>query len=179
LFRVDYVVGAVLLIAIWPRLAWQDVVTDRAIAAQTRGWETVGEWARTTTPASAVFLIPTKHLDGETTPPATTAGSLVPDPTQNSEIFEFASHRRVWVDFRRGAAVLWTPSYYATWWTRVSEVLALHSLADKVAYAQEHDIDYVIEACRNSPDLSGTAIFQTDGLCVYSAVRGRSRSPGS
>jgi hypothetical protein len=76
----------------------------------------------------AIFLIPTQPLPSDARPAASNAPPH--DPAENSETFEFASHRRVWVDFRRGAAVMWTPSYYATWWTRVSEVMALGTLAD-------------------------------------------------
>jgi len=37
------------------------------------------------------------------------------------------------------------PSFYKTWWRRVSEVEALQSLDRKLAYARANTIDYVIE----------------------------------
>ena len=77
------------------------------------------------------------------------------------------SHRRVWVDFRRGAAVMWAPSYYATWWKRVSEVMALGTLADKLAYARQHDIDYVVDDCRIGSDEREATVFHDGGLCVF------------
>jgi hypothetical protein len=167
LFRLDYAVGAVLLLVIWPRLAWQDVVTNRAITAQTSAWTAVGDWARTTTPPDAVFLLPTKPLPSDASPAAPTVDGAPPNPTGNSEVFEFASHRRVWIDFRRGAAVMWTPSYYATWRKRVSEVMAFGTLADKLAYARQHDIDYVVDACRIGNDEREAEVFQDGGLCVF------------
>jgi hypothetical protein len=168
LFRLDYAVGAVLLLFIWPRLTLQDVATNRTNSEQTGAWMAVGEWARSATRPDAAFLIPTERLPGETTRTEATADGLAPDPAQGSEIFEYASHRRVWVDFRRGAAVLWTPSYYAEWWPRVSQVMALRTLADKVAYARQHGIDYVVDACPNdSADHSAVATFRKDDLCVF------------
>ena len=171
LFRLDYAVGAVLLLFIWPRLTLQDVATNGTNSEQTGAWMAVGEWARSTTRPDAVFLIPTERLPGETTRAAAMADSTAFDPAQNAEIFEYASHRRVWVDFRRGAAVLWTPSYYATWWPRVSEVMALRTLADKVAYARRHGIDYVVDACPNDADDHSTvAAFRKDDLCVFASL---------
>lgn len=164
LVRLDYVVGAVLLVVVWPRLVWQDVVTNRAIAAQTSDWIAVGDWARTTTRSDAVFLIPTKPLPSDARPATDAALS---NSGEGSEVFEFASHRRVWVDFRRGAAVMWTPSYYPLWETRVSEVMALGSLADKLAYARQHDIDYVVDVCRIGGNEHETAVFRQGGLCVF------------
>jgi hypothetical protein len=170
LLRLDYVVGAVLLLVIWPRLAWQGVVTNRAITAQTNAWTAVGDWARTATRPDAVFLIPTRPLPSEARPAAPTVDGAPPDPPGNSEVFEFASHRRVWVDFRQGAVVMWAPSYYATWRTRVSEVMALGTLADKLAYARQHDIDYVVDACRIGSDEREAEVFQDGGLCVFPSL---------
>lgn len=131
----------------------------------------VGEWARSATRPDAIFLVPTELLPGETTRTTATTDSPVPDPAQNAEIFEYASHRRVWVDFRRGAAVMWTPSYYATWWPRVSEVLALKTLPGKIAYARQHGIDYVVDACPNGIDGNGAiAAFRKNDLCVFPSL---------
>jgi hypothetical protein len=167
LFRLDCALGAVLLLVVWPRLVWQDVVTNRVIAAQTSGWMAVGDWARAATRPDAIFLIPTKSLPSDARPAAPAVGGAPPDPTENSEIFEFASHRRVWVEFRRGAAVMWAPSYYATWQIRVSEVMALGTLADKLAYARQHGIDYVVDACRIGDDEREATVFRVGGLCVF------------
>jgi hypothetical protein len=63
---------------------------------------------------------------------------------------------------------MWTPSYYATWWPRVSEVMALRTLVGKVAYARQQGIDYVVDACPNDADDHRTvAAFRKDDLCVF------------
>jgi hypothetical protein len=170
LFRLDYVVALALLFVVWPRLAWQDVITNRAIAEQTSSWTAVGEWARTATRRDAIFLIPTKPLPSDARP--LTDDKISSKATENSEIFEFASHRRVWVDFRRGAVVMWMPSFYPTWWTRISEVLALNTLDDKIKYARQHNIDWVVDSCSADGDGQAAAAFRKDGLCIFSSATG-------
>ena len=165
LIRLD-VVAAVLLAVIWPRLALQDISTNHEISARVARWQAVGNWARTATPAAAAFLIPTELLPGESRPSAAADPSVL-NPADGAEIFEFAAHRQVWVDVRRGAAVMWTPSYYDRWWQRTTEVLALPGLADRLGYARAHAIDYVVDSCRSGAGQA--AAFGADGLCVYPA----------
>jgi hypothetical protein len=168
LTRLD-VAAALLLVVIWPRLAWQDITTNHEISTRVERWQAVGDWARTATPATAVFLIPTELLPGESRPPAATTDPSALNPADGTEIFEFASHRQVWVDVRRGAAVMWTPSYYDRWWQRTTEVLALRGFADKLGYARANGIDYVVDACRSAAGAGHAAAFEADGLCVYPA----------
>jgi len=80
-------------------------------------------------------------------------------------VFEYASHRRIWVVGKQGGATMLKPSFYKTWRRRESEVEALQSLDEKLAYARANTIDYVIEICGSKED--GTTIFKTDHLCVY------------
>ncbi len=75
---------------------------------------------------------------------ANTGAAELPTPTP---MFEFLSHRRAWVDFRRGAAVLWSPSYYQTWRSRMDDVGRLGSLPERIDYASRSGIDYVIDGC--------------------------------
>src|SRR5258708_33098413 len=82
-----------------------------------------------------------------------------------TSIFEFVSHRRVWVDYKRGAAVMWMPSYYRVWRTRLAEVEALNSLDQRVAYADRNGIDYVIDRCTPAAGQDG-GVFRTELLCV-------------
>ena len=80
-------------------------------------------------------------------------------------VFEFVSHRCVWVDFKRGAAVMWTPSYYQIWRSRVTDIEGLGSFGERVAYASRHGIGYVIDLCRDEP-ANVEAVFRTRHLCV-------------
>jgi hypothetical protein len=83
----------------------------------------VAEWGKKNTASQSVFLIP---------------------PDRGASIFQIFSRRVVWVDWKRGAAVMWMPSYYPEWSTRLAEVRALSSLEEKVAYACRNQIDYVV-----------------------------------
>ena len=128
-------------------------------------WTAVGRWARANTAPNAVFLIPTSDFRAEAVRPVQT------DPgAQEYEIFEYVSHRRVWVDFVRGAAVLWSPSYYPTWRQRLPEVLQLRSLSQKMSYAASHDIDYVVSDCSDA--VPSTPVFQfAQALRVWHEAR--------
>lgn len=131
-------------------------------AAERRGevaaWRAVGLWARAATPPEAVFLLPcSRGLPGHEFPLC-----------RGSEVFQFHAHRRVWVDFKSGAAVMWFPPYYATWYARLAETFALDGVPARLAYARQHGIGYVIEAC---PAPAGTErpVFASGALCVFAA----------
>ena len=88
----------------------------------------------------------------------------------NSGIFETVAQRSVWIDFRRGAAVMWSPSYYEEWHRRVAEVNSLTSYEAEVAYAKRSGIGYIVEVCK--ADANRTPAFSTARLCVYSVTAG-------
>jgi hypothetical protein len=79
----------------------------------------IAYWAHNATEPTSVFLIPV-------------------DNASASALFEILSHRRIWVDQKRGAAVMWTPAYYFEWKQRLQEVRALVSLAEKRVYSCLH-----------------------------------------
>jgi len=152
----------ILPLAVWPYLIWKQHQTNDSLNGEIAQWTAVGRWARANTAPNAVFLIPTSDFRAEAVRPVQT------DPgVQEYEIFEYVSHRRVWVDFVRGAAVLWSPSYYPTWRQRLPEVLQLRSLSQKLSYAANHDIDYVVSDCRDAEP--SASVFQFRRLCVYGA----------
>ena len=82
-------------------------------------------------------------------------------------VFEFVSHRRIWVDFKRGGSVVLTPSYYPTWRSRLTDVEGLNSLAERTDYASRNGIGYVIDICQ-SPEAPKGVIYRTKRLCVFS-----------
>jgi hypothetical protein len=113
-------------------------------------WRQVAEWARENTPVTASFLVPVKGTD--------------------NAIFQFISQRKVWVDWKRGAAVMWMPAYYDEWHRRFAEVSALDTHQKRGIYAGQNGLDYIIEAC--PADREANAAFATKRLCVYRAASG-------
>jgi hypothetical protein len=136
-------------------------------------WRQTAAWARAHTPPDSIFLVPIANWNDEETPWDEVLGGLT------NTLFEFSSHRRIWVDFKRGAAAMWLPSAYAGWKRRVDEVSALASHGDRLAYARAKKVRYVIEVCFR--DREKNVIFATGRLCVYPApskqgVRNKSKA---
>lgn len=172
------VIVPLLLALIWPVMLWKKDVEYGRISAWKQEWETIARWARADTAKTAVFMVPTVKLWGVDRPYARTASPLEiwwwgvrptdeEDAATGSTIFEYIAHRRVWVDYKRGAAVMWMPSYYHIWWPRVTAVSALKTIDDKLAYAGTNRIDYVVDLC--DPAKTGNAVFKTARLCVFAA----------
>jgi hypothetical protein len=158
-----YLVLASAVLIVWPYTTWQNFRFNALFADAVGEWMDVGRWARTSTPPTAIFLVPPRPRDDAVPAPT------VPDiALSRTGVFEFASHRRVWIDFKRGAAVMWTPAYYQTWRSRMSETDGLSSRAERVAYASRHGIAYVVDLCREPPT-DGDAVFRTRRLCVFRA----------
>lgn len=166
-----YLMLAVVLAIGWPLSAWQNVRFNRLFAESIPEWTAVGDWARTSTSPTATFLVPPRPRG---------SGASEPDPSElalsRTSIFEFVSHRRVWVDYKRGAAVMWMPSYYQAWRTRLAEVEALNTLDQRVAYADRNGIDYVIDRC-NPASARGGGVFRTERLCVFPAAHAAVTDP--
>jgi hypothetical protein len=127
-------------------------------------WTEVGRWARSHTPLTATFLTPRRpELDR---PPSevSTADMAI----ERAGVFEYVSHRRIWVDFKRGGSAMWMPSYYRTWRSRLTDVESLDSPGERLAYASRHGIGYVIDICR-VPDAQSGVVFRTKRLCVFAS----------
>ena len=95
-----------------------------------------GTWAKHKTKASAQFLVPVELRQKN--------GSPLLKFSLETDEFGIWAKRRLWVSAKEGAAVMWSPSYYWTWRTRVYEVEQLGGLADRVKYACSHGIDFVV-----------------------------------
>jgi hypothetical protein len=142
----------------------RNIISNFQATAWVNEWRSMATWARNNTDPTSAFLLPTWNFLG--------SPSGVKTPQENDAvladgIFEFASDRMVWIDFRNGAAVLWSPSYYPLWHRRIAEVNALDTIESKIAYAKANGIHYVIEACESSR-MSNTT-YATARLCLYSA----------
>lgn len=66
------------------------------------------------------------------------------DDHEHSDYFQLQARRRVWVDWKQGAAVMWSPSFYRQWSKRYREVSSLHSSRELLAYARANGIRYVL-----------------------------------
>lgn len=79
-------------------------------------------WVRLNTPAKSTLLL---------------AGPAI-DPH-----FYVVAHRPIWVSWKTGAAVMWSPPYYAVWQPRMKEMEGLTSAPLLLDYACAHGLDYV------------------------------------
>lgn len=112
-------------------------------------------WARESTPADALFLVPQGQVD---------AFSVI--------AFESLSHRRIWVDWKRGGAVMWKPSYYDEWSRRMGEVNSLPSLPARAAYACKNAIDYVLAGLGSRSSKARTPVrpvYKNDHFQIFNA----------
>jgi hypothetical protein len=177
----DVRLRAVILIALGivvvPWRAWQHFSLDSAAAVAVGEWETIGGWAKSSTAPGSVFLI---AMTGNTT----TAETSAPERRQSeavavaSVVFEATSHRRIWVDLKRGAAAMWSPSYYAQWRQRVDAIQGLATLSETLSFAQRSGIEYVIGDCRAFQAAHIEPVFRTNLLCV-SATFDPARAPSN
>jgi hypothetical protein len=126
-------------------------------------WDKAGMWARQHTAPDTVFLMPTWYFRGAVG--RTEPGSLQDAAVLNAGTFQYSSQRRVWVDFRNGAAVMWFPSYYHEWREKVLEVNRLTSPSLEAAYARKNGITYIIDVC--SAGKPGALQYAGERLCIF------------
>lgn len=123
-------------------------------------WDKVATWARAETAPGSVFLVPVFSLVKQ-----------YPDRdfeqrgAYSNSSFEYTAHRSLWVDFKRGADVLWSPSDYHRWHDRTQAVEQLATHQDRLNYAISNDIPYFIEFTKG--DCSGQPVFRTKKICVF------------
>lgn len=165
--RIGYAALFVAALILWPVGAWGNFRVNRLYDRAVAEWTDIGRWARNTTPADATFIVPPKPAEDAAVEPIVIALS-------RGAVFEFVSHRRVWVDYKRGAAAMWTPSYYPVWHARMTELAALDSHAARLGYAARNGIGYIVSLCETLP-AQDDVVFRTSHLCV-SAVRQQAES---
>jgi hypothetical protein len=158
-----YLALGFLVALVWPLAIRNHLSINRQYEKGLTEWTQIGRWALRATPTDAIFLTPAGDVDAS---PAARNGHI--KPSTGSAIFEFVSHRRVWVDFRRGAAVMWTPSYYAIWRSRIAAVAPLPTLDDRMTYASRNKLGYVIDDCDSAKSGQKPA-FRTERLCVFAS----------
>lgn len=161
--RVAACAAVIAVVARDARAASEQSATFGAAVAE---WGKIGAWAKANTPPHEIVLTPTYAL--QQSPQRDAHEAAIAWASYTSGTFEHVARRRVWVDFKRGAAVMWTPSYYALWRARIDAVLDLRSLAERRAYAAENGIGHVIDVCRPTDEV--TPVFRTKHLCVFGAA---------
>lgn len=160
-----YAAIAVAALVVFPMATRVNYAVDRQLAESLAEWRALSDWARGATPPSAIFLTPAR---------ATPKPGEDPDQERRdaaltrASIFETEAHRRVWVDYKRGAGAMWSPSYYPIWLTRYTDVGELTSLDQRLAYANRNGIAYVIDRCAAVP-ADRSPLFRTPRLCVFAA----------
>lgn len=155
------ILAAIGLVVI-PWRATQHFALSSAADVAVSEWESVGSWAQHATSPQSMFLIALSEEAASTAADGRRSEAL----EVGSAVFEEASHRRIWIDFKRGAAVMWRPSYHAQWKARVEARQGLESLGSTLRFAQANHIDYVIGDCRAFDGAHATAVFHTADLCV-------------
>jgi hypothetical protein len=133
------------------RLRGEDVALRHAVKQG-------GTWAKHNTDASAEFLVPVELKQRNGLP------SL--NVSLETDDFGLWAKRRLWVSAKQGAAVMWSPSYYWTWRTRVHEVEQLGDLADRVGYACSHGIDFVVVRKAGLSTTSENIVYQNSRLAI-------------
>lgn len=157
--------GAALLLYAWPsRISIKMHNSYNGYEAVAR-WRTLGLWARDHSPPNSIFLIPFSPSAGLGRFALGTPNLQQDQLSVGSEVFEYFSRRRIWVDYKRGGVVMWYPGYYPLWKSRILEVDTLNSLPARLAYARSHGIAFVVDACYS--DTAAPLIYRSDSLCVY------------
>jgi hypothetical protein len=134
-----------------------------AIEPLLEAWKDLGAWVQANTDPKSIFLLPVLPFGtADETPPV--EGHAVYDDWGS---FEASAKRQVYVDFRRGAAVMWQPSYYALWNKRVGEVLKLKSLKSKTEYSISNNIDFIVTECAEPDERSYAPVFRSEYVCLY------------
>ncbi|WP_157098296.1 hypothetical protein [Chlorobaculum limnaeum] len=90
------------------------------------------------------------------------------DDNDHVEYFQLQSRRKVWVDWKQGAAVMWSPDFHRQWSTRLREVSALRTPGELVSYARARGIRYVVlHAPEAGVPASCRLLKRTPGYVLY------------
>jgi hypothetical protein len=154
-----------LALVIIPTQFWKRNTLAAELNHAVADWQDVGAWAKSTTSPDAMFLILTSSaasLQGKSEAEIQHALEL----TSAASIFQVASHRRIFVDFYSGATAFLTPSFYDQWHRRITEVMTLRTLPEKVSYARANGIQYIVDDCSLFPDAAVAPAFRSGDLCA-------------
>jgi hypothetical protein len=154
-----------LALVIVPAQFWKRTTLAAELNHAVADWQNVGAWAKSTTGPDAMFLILTSSaisLQGKSEAEIRHMLEL----TSAASIFQVASHRRIFVDFYSGATVFLTPSFHDQWHRRITDVMALRTLAEKLSYARANGIQYIVDDCALFHDAAVAPAFRSGDLCA-------------
>ena len=161
-FTSYFVAFAVVFVLVYPPyIIYRHYLKNKNSSKLEIEFSSIGIWARSNTAPNSIFLIIAEQ-------PTNKHSQNSIHTKYSSAMFGYSSHRRVWVDWRIGAAVMWSPSYHDVWAVRYREVQALRSLEDALIYAKKNSINYLIDNCTNGSN--HTSVYKAETMCVYSPV---------
>lgn len=134
-----------------PAVAQRLLVSNEPTQAQ-RSWSQLVQWVTTHRP-SGVFLLPYPLVGHSLPPPDLALMAQVP----------------VWVDWKQGAAVMWSPDYYRTWKRRMTDWEQLNSREEALEYACQMGIENVVVRHNETNLLEEEAILYSND--VYAIAR--------
>jgi hypothetical protein len=126
----------------WPeRILWLAIVAYTPFLhggqapkpVETQELTELSEWARSSTPADAVFLFPD---EGKALPPG---------------VFRARSQRTVYVDWKAGGQVNYFPNYSQEWWRRWNAAIVPTFSPDRVPELAALGIDYLVVSQSSLP----------------------------
>jgi hypothetical protein len=154
---------AIMIVLLLALTAYRTERRAHSIRTDRDEWASLGKWARANTAPSDVFLLPVLSF--------TNAKNSLPRASQEeaalvsgNEVFQYFSHRPIWISHKAGSNVMWMQSLYHTWEQRMTETLELNSLDQRLAYASSHGVAYVVDICKTKSEVP---IWKSTRLCVY------------
>ena len=136
----------------WSFFAVKNLVKSSRLNSRIDDLIELSKWIRKNTLADSVFIFPTVNFNEQeicllTSQPFPDRGFT------DFSVFQSFAERRVYVDFKRGAAVMWCPDYFFEWKPRVDSILRYTNLNDLVYFATIEKIPYIIYDLTRYPDV--------------------------
>ena len=136
----------------WSFFAVKNLVRSSRLNSRIDDLIELSNWIRKNTLADSVFIFPTVNFNEQeicllTSQPFPDRGFT------DFSVFQSFAERRVYVDFKRGAAVMWCPDYFFEWKPRVDSILRYTNLNDLVYFATIEKIPYIIYDLTRYPDV--------------------------
>lgn len=141
---------ALLVVAGQVMLAQRQHAINESLRRSIDEWRDLAQAIARQVPPGVPVMIPLQAAPGE------------PGPA-DAEVFEIESRHPVWVNAKRGAAVMWQPGYHQIWSQRMQEQGALVGWPQRLDYARRHGIGAIVERCRGLPQVAAERLLHRAG----------------